>query len=232
MICGELFGWSALENPTDPGSTYIMFQQDGADVCGMGEMGKEMKQAGVPAMWNNYVSVDDADAIAARAVELGGTIELPVMQVMEAGPMAILKDPVGARISIWQKGNHFGAGLVNEPNSLAWNELGTSEPEQAKDFYAALFGWSYRDAGDGYAEILVADRSNGGIRRVGPDDPDMPPCWLPYLSVADCDATVERIKALGGQALMEPVDIDPGRFCLLVDAQGAVIYVMKLNQPE
>jgi hypothetical protein len=74
---GELFGWTSLENPTDQGSAYTMFQQDGLDVCGMGEMGDELKKSGMPAMWNSYVFVDDADAVTARAVDLGGRVEMP-----------------------------------------------------------------------------------------------------------------------------------------------------------
>lgn len=93
-----------------------MFRQDGMEICGMGEMNAAMKQAGMPAMWNNYVSVDDADAVAARVLELGGRIEMPAMQVMTAGRMAIFVDTVGARFAVWEAGDHIGAGLVNEPN--------------------------------------------------------------------------------------------------------------------
>ena len=46
----ELFGWSVLENPTDQDGVYSMFQQGGLDVCGMGEMGEEMKKSGMPAI--------------------------------------------------------------------------------------------------------------------------------------------------------------------------------------
>jgi len=228
----ELFGWTSLENPTDQASVYTMFQQDGLDVCGMGEMGDALKKSGMPAAWNSYVFVDDAEAVASRAVDLGGQVEMPVLQVMQAGRMAILVDPVGARISVWEAGEHAGAGLVNEPNSLGWNELSTREPEKAVDFYGQLFGWTFRDLGDGYNEIKAGERVNGGIRRAGPDEPDMPPFWLAYISVADCDATVARVTALGGQALMEPTDIEPGRFCLVSDPQGALLTVMKIDNPD
>jgi hypothetical protein len=229
---GELFGWTTLENPTDQGSVYTMFQQDGLDVCGMGEMSEELKKSGMPAIWNSYVFVDDADAVTARAVDLGGRVEMPVMQVMDAGRMAILVDPIGARVSIWEAGEHAGAGLVNEPNTLGWNELSTREPEKAVDFYGQLFGWTFRNLGDGYNEIKVGERVNGGIRRAGPDEPYAPPFWLAYISVADCDATVARVTALGGQALMEPVDIEPGRFCLVNDPQGALLTVMEIDNPD
>ena len=228
---GELFGWSVLENPTDEGGVYTMFQQDGLDIGGMGEMGEEMKASGMPAMWNSYVTVDDADAAVARAAELGARVEMPVMQVMDAGRMAILSDPVGARLSIWQKGEHFGSGVVNEPNSLAWNELGTREPQKAIDFYGALFGWTFENF-DGYHEIRLDGRPNGGIRTVGADEPEMPAFWLVYIAVADCDATVERVEALGGSVIAPATDIEPGRFSLVADPAGAILSVMKLNAPD
>ena len=229
---GEVFGWKTLDNPTDQGGFYTMFRQGDLDVAGMGEMGDELKQTGMPAVWNSYVSVDDAETFAAKAEELGATIEMPVMQVMTAGRMAILVDPVGARVSIWEPGEHIGASLVNEPVSLAWNDLGTREPERAMDFYGALFGWKFKEAGEGYFEIQLGERSNGGIRRMGPDERDMPPFWMPYISVADCDESVAQITARGGTAVMDPVDIDPGRFCVVSDPQGAFFTVMKVNEPE
>jgi predicted enzyme related to lactoylglutathione lyase len=72
---------------------------------------------------------------------------------MKAGRMAILIDRIGAQISVWQAGEHIGAGVANEPNSLGWNELGTREPQQAMDFYGDLFGWTFQDVGSGYHEI-------------------------------------------------------------------------------
>jgi len=230
---GELFGWTVFENPTDDhGAVYTMFQQDGVDVCGMGEMSEEMKNSGMPAVWNSYVSVTNADEVAARMTKLGGRVEMPVMQVMEAGRMAIFADPVGARISIWEAGEHIGAGVVNEPGAFGWNELGTREPAKARAFYGELFGWEFDGDDDGYLEIKLDGRSNGGIRPMGPDEPEMPPFWMTYFSVEDCDAAVERVEALGGNAVMEPVDIEPGRFCVVADPQGAIVTVMKINEPE
>jgi hypothetical protein len=178
------------------------------------------------------VSVDDADAVAARVVELGGRVEMPVIQVMAAGRMAMFVDTTGARFAVWEDAEHVGAGLVNEPNSLCWNELGTREPAAAMAFYGDLFGWTFDSAGEGYHEIKLGERANGGIRTVGADEPEGPPQWVPYFSVADCDASVAQLQALGGQVLMAPVDIEPGRFCVVMDGQGALMTVMRINHPE
>ena len=53
--------------------------------------------------------------------------------------------------------------------------------------------------------------------------------WLPYVAVADCDATANRAKALGGKVLMDPSDIpDIGRFAIAEDTLGAPIAFIKL----
>ena len=70
---GALFGWSHLDLATDQGGVYTQFKSQDLPVAGLGEMGEEMKAGGTPAFWNNYVTVDDADAIAATAEELGVT---------------------------------------------------------------------------------------------------------------------------------------------------------------
>ena len=43
-----------------------------------------------------YIGVDDVDANAARAVELGGTIIRPPMDIPNTGRFAVIQDPTGA----------------------------------------------------------------------------------------------------------------------------------------
>ena len=201
----------------------------------MGEMDAAMKQSGMPPVWASYVTVADLSASVARAVELGAQAVMPEHRIEmngnHVGTMAILSDPEGAFFSLWQAGAHHGAELVNEPGSFAWNELMTRDLAGAKRFYGELFGWSFRED-ENYCEILNGERSNGGILTIRPEMGEVPPNWGVYFSVADCDAAVEQVKKLGGQALMAPVDIEPGRFCPVLDAQGASFTVMQLNEPE
>jgi predicted enzyme related to lactoylglutathione lyase len=118
------------------------------------------------------------------------------------------------------------------PGQFSWVDLLTPDTRGASKFYGELFGWTFEDIGNDYNEIKLGDGSNGGIRTIGADEPDMPSAWLAYIAVADCDATVERLKALGGSAMMEPVDIEPGRFCLVSDPQGGVLTVIRLNASD
>ena len=61
--------------------------------------------------------------------------------VGDSGRLAVLQDPQGALLSVWQPGEHFGAALVNAHGALCWNELLTSDLEASAAFYRALFGW-------------------------------------------------------------------------------------------
>ena len=233
---GELFGWETIDNPTDQGGVYTQFTSSGQMVAGLGEMGEEMKAAGVPPHWNSYVTVADVDQAAQRARDLGAELRLPPMQVMTAGRMAILVDPTGAQLSLWQPGDHVGSGIVNEPVSLCWNELATRDVEAAKRFYADLFGWQFEviPGGQGpYQMIMCNGRANGGIAQMTDAWPAAVPAhWAAFIAVEDCDATVAVLRELGGELRSGPIDVGAGRFAVVTDPSGAGFTVMKVQNPD
>src|SRR3954447_3692733 len=134
---GTLFGWTASEPGPPEAGGYRFFEQDGKMVAGLGPL----MQEGQPSAWSSYVSVVDADATAAAARDAGGSVVVEPMDVMDVGRFAFVSDPGGAVIGLWQPRRHTGAEIVNEPVSLAWNELNTRDVEAAKPFYTAIFGW-------------------------------------------------------------------------------------------
>jgi predicted enzyme related to lactoylglutathione lyase len=119
-----------------------------------------------PPHWNNYVSVEDADVVARRAQELGGSVFAGPLDVLSAGRMAAISDPQGAMVIAWQPAELVGAEVVNEPGAMAWNDLLTSDVEAARTFYEALFGWrvdAVPESGGRYSVIRGADGSNCGM---------------------------------------------------------------------
>jgi predicted enzyme related to lactoylglutathione lyase len=231
----ELFGWEVSHEDTGGGPPYGMFFKEGKVVAGIGQMSDEMKAAGVPPMWNDYVSVADAAATAAKAVELGGQIAVPAMKVMEAGWLAFVVDPMGATFGVWQPQLHFGAQRVNEHGALSWNELNTPDVARAKAFYGPLLGWQFAEqpmGGYDYTVIKVGVRDNGGFMPMtGPEWAGIPSHWMTYFAVDDCDATAKQAAASGGKICVPPFDIPPGRFSVLEDPQGGVFTVIKLKSP-
>ena len=128
-----LFGWETFEPPG--GGGYTMFLQSGKLVCAAGPA----MDPNAPEAWSTYVNVVDADATAAKVKDAGGTVLAGPFDVMTAGRMAVFMDDGGAALSVWQPGDHKGAQLVNEPVSLTWNELASSDIEKSKAFYPVSY---------------------------------------------------------------------------------------------
>ncbi|HZQ27024.1 MAG TPA: VOC family protein [Acidimicrobiales bacterium] len=230
---GGLFGWQFQDAGPDAGG-YGMFLLRGKMVAGLGPL----QDPNQPPAWSTYVNVDDADTTVKTAREEGATVFVEPMDVMDAGRMAIFADPTGAVAGIWQPGQHRGAQLVNEPGAFCWNELNTRDPDRAKAFYAAVFGWeadtqSMGEGGPSYTEFKVGGRSVAGMMDMRGRLPDeAPPHWLVYFAVDDTDQTVATATQQGGMTFMPPMDLPVGRFAVLGDPEGAVFAVIKMQPAE
>jgi uncharacterized protein len=225
-----LFGWEVppSENAEQTGG-YRRATKDGADVAGM----MPLMQEGQPTVWSSYVAVEDADATAAAVKAAGGTVMAEPMDVMDLGRMAIFVDPTGAVFGVWQAGTFAGAGRVNEPGALAWNELGTRDVDAAKAFYGAVFGWGFEDRDMGemgtYTEWKLGEDSIGGMMDVSGRLPDeVPAHWLVYFAVENTDAALETVKSSGGGVSFGPIDIPAGRFAVVTDPHGAAFAVIQM----
>jgi predicted enzyme related to lactoylglutathione lyase len=136
----------------------------------------------------------------------------------------VVADPTGAVFAMWEPKGHIGAGLVNAPGALCWNELATKDVDTAKSFYAGLFGWSMEDLdGGAYTIIQNGDKGNGGIRAQSEQEAGVPPNWLAYFAVEDCDASVSTAGELGATTLVPPMDLEiaEARIAVIADPQGA-----------
>jgi predicted enzyme related to lactoylglutathione lyase len=226
---GNLFGWEIPELPNSAElGGYRRAKKDGKDVAGVAPL----MQEGQPPAWTSYISVEDADATAATVKEAGGSVIAEPMGVMDLGRMAVFGDPTGAVFGVWQPGTFPGAGLVNEPGALAWNELGTRDPDAAKAFYGTVFGWGTRDSDMGemgtYTEWLNGEDSIGGMMDVSGRLPDeIPAHWLVYFAVENTDAALETVKSSGGGVSFGPIDIPAGRFAIVTDPHGAAFAVIQ-----
>lgn len=218
-----LFGWEISDSPVDETTVYSMAAIDGRPVAAISPQPQQQRDNGVPPMWNSYITVRDADAVVERAKQLGANVHAPAFDVMDAGRMAVIQDPQGAYFLVWQPHQHIGAGLVNAPGALSWNELGSPDMDGSARFYGDLFGWttSPMEGDMPYLVVMNSDEhSNGGIRP--PMPPGAPPFWLVYFAVQDIDAAVAKVTELGGAVLGEPTDIGIARVGVVTDPQAAV----------
>jgi predicted enzyme related to lactoylglutathione lyase len=226
---GDLFGWSYEDLPVDGGGTYTMSSLDGATVSALSAQRDEERSMGVPPHWNNYVTVDDLEARTAKVSDLGGTVAVPPFDVMTAGRMTVFQDPTGALLSMWEPRDSIGATRVNEPGCLTWNDLMSTDPAAAREFYGGLFGWRYELMGgsgdDEYWICWNGERTNGGLIKTRQEG--IPSFWYPYFAVESADAAKGQIEAGGGQVTMGPQDVPQGRFAVATDPQGAMFAVFE-----
>jgi uncharacterized protein len=234
---GELFGWEFVDRmPADAPSRYFVAQINGLDVAAVGPQQAD----GAPAVWNTYISVDNADDTAAGVEPAGGRVLMAPMDI-PAGRVATCADPAGASFGLWQPGRTKGVQLVNEPRTWNWSELGTSDPEGAKAFYAAVFGWetATTDMGGSEHTMWLAPGYDPGDRGdfdapvnviggMSPVDDGAPPQWGVAFVVEDVDASAEKAVDLGGEVAMPPMDAGPVRIAVLTDPQGAAFSVHAL----
>lgn len=230
-----LFGWEAVDVPAGPDMVYTMLNLRGLEVGAMYKLRPDQTAHGVPPHWGSYVAVASADDAATKAKSLGATLLAEPFDVMDVGRMAIVQDPQGAVFSVWQAKAHIGFKLVGETGTFGWDELWTTDPKKAADFYTSLFGWTTKESGPveeggNYTEWQLGGQSIGGMMKIMPEMGPVPPNWLPYFMVDDCNATADKAKTSGGKLLVPPTDIENvGRFSVIQDPQGATFAIIKLT---
>jgi uncharacterized protein len=248
---GGLFGWEFEDvMPPESEGRYFIGRIRGADVAAVGSV---PENAPPMAAWNTYIWVESADETASRVRDAGGNVLMEPFDVMNAGRMAVCADPEGAAFCVWQAKEHKGARVVNEAGSLNFNGLNTRDPDGAKSFYGAVFGWQTISLGGGaemwtlpgYGDYL--EKGNPGLRKqmadvgapagfedvvasinpIADDQPDVPAHWSVTFAVDDADATAAKATELGGKVVIAPFDAPWVRMTVLADPQGAAFIASK-----
>ena len=216
-----LFGWEAEDLPMgEDGGVYSMMKLDGKTVGAISRQNEN--QTGMPPVWSSYVCVADADSVANRAKDLGATVHAPPFDVVEAGRLAVLQDPQGAFVMLWQPNQNRGVELVNTPGAFCWNELHTPDVEASTHFYGQLFGWAlqpFEQSAVPYFIIQNSGRANGGITEA---QEGMPTAWLVYFAVEDINDGLAKVGELGGDTIVGPIDIGVAKIGIVSDPQGGV----------
>jgi predicted enzyme related to lactoylglutathione lyase len=225
---GEVFGWECDRGGPEVGG-YSTFTKDGQSVAGVGPLMNEQQ----PIVWTTYLCSFYIDATANRVADAGGTVISPPMDVMDLGKFAIVTDPAGAAFGVWQPGTMPGADLTGATGALSWNELQTRDVDGAKAFYPEVFGLSVRDLPGSqppYTLFQVGDAPVAGMILMDERWPaEIPPHWMVFFGVDDCDAAVKVATDLGGSVSVPPTDTPAGRFAVLADPQSAPFSVIKVN---
>src|SRR3954452_1711162 len=189
----ELFGWEA-EEPNAEFGGYLNFTKAGVRVAGC--MAVQPDQ-GVPDVWSVYLTTDDAAKTVEAAGANGGQVYVEPMAVADLGTMAVVGDPSGAAIGLWQPGTHPGFRTYAENGAPSWFELHTRDYEKAVPFYREVFRWETEVVGDTpefrYTVLKHGEEMLAGIIDASGFLPEgVPSHWAVYFGAADTDAAVAK----------------------------------------
>jgi predicted enzyme related to lactoylglutathione lyase len=227
---GQLFGWAA-EEPNEEFGGYFNFTKNGVRIAGCmaQQPGSEM-----PDVWSIYLATDDARKTVDAASASGGQVIVSAVDVGDLGTMAVVTDPGGAAIGMWQPGVHKGFGVFGEAGTPSWFELHTRDYEAAVAFYRDVFRWDTDVAGDTpefrYTTLKHGDGWLAGIMDASAFLPEgVPNHWSVYFGVDDADTTLAQIAKLGGSTVTPAEDTPYGRLAAATDPTGAQFKLVAPN---
>ena len=214
-------------------SDYREISMSGNGIGGILPLTPDMTSGGARPGWMGYINVEDVDRMAEAIISAGGSVHMEPQDIQGVGRFAFVADQQGAMFYVMKPTPPAGnpdfsstAFAATEPmvGHCAWNELATSDPDAALNFYHDLFGWEEDEALDmgptGTYTMLRHDFMIGGMMA----KPDKMPvsAWTYYFRVPDIDGAVDTIKAKGGEIIVEPTEIPGGDFSVnAIDPQGA-----------
>jgi uncharacterized protein len=225
-------GWHIETQSQFPNGYRMIGRSDGGSAGGLLPLSDEMQQHGARPSWLGYLYVGNVDASVASIEQAGGNALMPAFDIPDIGRVAMVADPQGAPFYIMKpippegrpdsKSDVFS---VDQPQRVRWNELSTTDPDGAVDFYRRQFGWGQEgdmDMGEmGKYRFIQSNGVNiGAIMRKPPQLPVS--SWTYYIGVDDIDRAADAIKTGGGQVVNGPMEIPGGEFALNgLDPQGA-----------
>ena len=119
-----------------------------------------------------------------------------------------------------------------EPGTPSWTDLSTPDIDKSLAFYGGLFGWDATEGNEetgGYRNFLLRGKQVAGVMPL--QNEQQPPVWTTYIDTDDADTVNERVKANGGQVLMEPMDVMQfGRMGVYMDPTGAAFGTWQPNE--
>jgi predicted enzyme related to lactoylglutathione lyase len=226
----QLLGWTTAPfAESQPDQPYRLWMNGEAPIGGLMQLPGEAAAAGAPPNWLGHVEVPDVRETARRIKELGGSLLMEPFDIPNVGTDCVFKDPQGAVLGVYkpidpvpQKDGPPDLGEVS------WHELATDDHTAAFKFYNDIFGWTKTSEFDmGPAGVYqmfgrASDIPLGGMYTKTPDMP-FPPNWTYYFKVADINEKAERVKQLGGEILVGPMEVPGGDWIINAkDPQGAV----------
>lgn len=222
---GELFGWRSEAAAGTTASAAIV----SLDGLPLGLVEESPRSS---ATWRVCFSCDDLDAELELVRAHGGKVEDEARDLPGVGRGAGAVDPAGARFGLIEAAAGIGVGLgARTPGLPCWHELDTGRPQEALDFYPALFGYranaTEAPSGAAYSVLSLDGTPAVGVLAIEDTWPEtIPPRWLAFFAVEDIKRAAAAVSELGGQISLGPLDSPNGPLAIARDPQGAAFAVV------
>ena len=218
---GAVLGWTFTE--AGEGGD-LMCASDGAPVAGIGPL-REGTQT--PSAWTPYLRVSDVATTTEGARGAGARVMIEPTQVGDRGHAAVITDPHGAVVGLWQPDRHEGFGAFGPSGTPCWFEVATRHGPAVRDFFADLFGLQHEKMpGMEYWTLHAAGAPRYGVLQMNAEWDGIDPHWMTYFAVADTDAAAARVTAAQGEVKHGPFDTPFGRIAVVSDPMGALFSII------
>lgn len=228
-----VFGWKIESYPMEtPGA---MASTGAMPMVGLMQFPESVPLSVVP-----YVTVEDCEAAAQRAVELGATLIMGKQAVEEMGWFTDVVDPWGNEVGFWQERHPEreldASNLGPRQNPVCWVELLSTQQEAAVSFWKQVVGWSFRaEPGmedyaffEGYPMRDFSSVMGGGI--LSGEAAEMGKGANVYLQVEDLAATEASIAQHGGRVIVSKMPVpETGHFSLFLDPDGNRVAIIEMS---
>lgn len=231
----DVIGWQT--QPFGEGSEYIMWAASQGPLGGVMDLPEQAAKMGAPPHWMGHVQVKSVDATVALARRLGGQVHHGPEDIPKVGRFAVIADPQGAFLSVFQPGgDDMAPHDASKPGEFCWSELVTSDSAAAFAFYAQLFGWKVieeMDMGEmGKYRVFGLGELRVGGMMTAPKGSKMPPMWGYYTQVPSIEAAIARATKHGAKLMNGPMEVPGGaRIAQLLDPQGAAFALHQQAAP-
>lgn len=226
----KLFGWEVRQEAPSDDEGFAEVYLDGAMVT---DFIANDPDSEVDDAWTTYLNVTDVHAAAYATKLHGGKVYLKPIEIPGQGTMAIIGDPAGTGVGLFQAFQSADTAATLAPGTRIWSELHTKHFEAVARFYRIALGWCLSPVSD-TDEFRYHTYGQGSEAVAGIFDissyPDSKAGWRAYFAVEDADETVALAEKLGGTVIHEAHDSYFGRMAVLGDLTGAEFAIIQPSQ--
>ncbi|WP_096086694.1 VOC family protein [Agaribacterium haliotis] len=224
----QLLGWQFEPVSLELGNSelpYTLIRNKGRLIGGMIDQRKIRAKVDI-SQWFTLMSVTDIKSAVATVKSMGGRTHGNIVELGERGKIVVIEDKQGALSALLETryGDPADKGFPRVGDFL-WNELWTSDINQAQQFYQSLAPLKAEQHHLSYAYTSFSSQGQKRFGVMAQPIPDLEPVWVSYVRVQDeisLDKMLSKVEQLGGDILVAKQKREiGGHVALIRDPSGA-----------